>query len=145
MGCAIQMRAEAHTFFCHLAQLAQAEYLEAAGIGEQRPVPAHKLVQPAQLPHQLVPRPQIKMVGIAQNDLRAQFLNQVNVLRNGFHRPSRADGHESRRFHITVSGVDAGLTGRAGLGLDCEGKSHKDLWYRLFLKFRAERDSLFAR
>ena len=70
---AVQMRAETYALFFHLAQLAQAEDLEAAGIGQQRPVPAHELVQPAQLAHQLVPRSQIEMVGIAQNDLRAQM------------------------------------------------------------------------
>ena len=58
------------------------------------------------------------------------------------HRSSRAYRHESRGFDGTVRGVNTGLTGRASLGLNCEGQSHKRLWYRLFLKFRAGRGSL---
>src|SRR6476646_7365377 len=114
------MRAETYAFFFHLAQLAQAEDLEAAGIGEQRPLPAHEFVQAAQLAHQLVPRTQIQMIGIAQNDLRAQILQ--NVLRNSLHSPSRADRHKSRRFNQAVRGVDAGLSSRADFSLDCEGR-----------------------
>ena len=109
------MRAETHAFFFHFAQFAQAEHLEAAGIGEQRAFPAHELVQPAHLAHQLMPRSKIQVIGIAQNDLRAQVFQ--NVLRDGFHRPSRAHRHECRGFHGAVRGVDAGLSGQGRLGL----------------------------
>ena len=51
---AVQMRAEQHAFFGDLAQAAQAEDLEAAGIGEDGPRPVHELVQPAELADRLV-------------------------------------------------------------------------------------------
>ena len=41
-----------------LADLGEAEDLEAAGVGEDRPVPAHEAVQAAQLGDQLVAGPQ---------------------------------------------------------------------------------------
>ena len=119
------MRAETHAFFFHLAQLAQAEDLETAGVGQQCPIPTHELVQPAQFAHQLVPRTQIEMVGIAQNDLRAQVFQ--NVLRHGFYGSGSADRHECRRVHIPMSSVNAGLAGRTGMGLDCEGESHMNM------------------
>src|SRR5947208_2229960 len=68
---AVQMGTEGNTFFRDFAEVAQAEYLEAAGVSQKRPLPTHKFVQTAQTAHQFVPWPQIEMVGIAENDLRA--------------------------------------------------------------------------
>ena len=42
---AVDMRLEAHALFGDLAQLRQRHHLEAAGIGEDRPLPAHEFVQ----------------------------------------------------------------------------------------------------
>src|SRR3954470_6524294 len=89
-----------------------------------------------------MPRSKIQVIGIPQNDLRAEiFRTKIfqDVLRDSLDRASRADRHESRGIHRAMRGVDAAKTGRAGLGLDGERKSHKSLWYRLFLKFRAQR------
>ena len=138
---AIQVRAEAYAFFFHLAQLAQAEDLETAGVGEQGPVPAHELVQPAQLAHQLVPRPKVQVIGISQNDLRAQVFQ--DVLRDRFDSSGRADRHECRRFHAAVRGVNAAQAGRTGLGLNGEGKDHTDYGTGSFRKFRAKGGSCF--
>jgi len=77
------------------------------------------------------------VIGIAQNNLRAQILE--NVLWDGLHRSSRADWHEGRRFNIAVGGADAGLAGRAGLGLDSEGQSHIE--YGTRRKFSRQPDS----
>src|SRR5438552_4635369 len=44
---AIQMRTEFHALIAHLAQLAEAKNLEAAGIGEQGALPGHEAMQPA--------------------------------------------------------------------------------------------------
>ena len=54
-----------------LAQFAQAEHLESAGIGEDRPVPAHEsdAIPPcASITSQTRPQPEVK--GIAEHDLR---------------------------------------------------------------------------
>ena len=66
----------------HLAQFVQAENLEAARVGENRARPGHETMQAAELPHLLHSRPQIKMVGIPQKDLYADFFQ--DVLRNAF-------------------------------------------------------------
>ncbi len=42
---AVQVRAELRALLGDFGQLLQAEYLEPAGIGENRPVPVHELVQ----------------------------------------------------------------------------------------------------
>ena len=131
------MGAEAYALFFHFAQFAQAEYLEATGIGQQSAVPAHEFVQPTHFAHQLVPGSEIEVIGIAQNDLRAQTFK--DVLRNGLYCPCCSYRHEGRSFYRAVRCMDAGHAGRAGLGLDGERQSHKSLWYRLFLKFRAQR------
>src|SRR6185437_14519331 len=131
---AVQMRTKAHALFAHLAQLAQAEHLEAAGVGEQGALPAHELVQPAQIPYQLVSRSQIEVIGVSQDDLRAQVARTKvfqNVLRHRFNRSRRAARHKSRGFYIAVSGMYAGLSCRTGLGLNCERESHYSLCYKL--------------
>ncbi len=76
------MRAKGHSFLVHLAQFVQAENLEAARVGENRARPGHETMQAAKLAHLLHSGPQIKMVGIPQKDLYAEFLQ--NVLRNPF-------------------------------------------------------------
>ncbi len=78
----IQMRAKLHALRRYFAQLIQAEDLEAAGVRQQAAWPAHEAVQPAQAPHRFMPRPQIQVIRVAKNDLRAQRLQQV--LRHGF-------------------------------------------------------------
>src|SRR3954453_10716987 len=141
------MRAEAHSFFLYFAQFAQAEYLESAGIGKQRSIPAHELVQPAEFAHQLMSRTKIKMIGVPQNDLRAEISRSKvfqNVLGDRFDRACCAHRHEGRCFYRPVGAMDARLTGGTGLGLDCEGQSHNLLWYRLSLNSeRSEECVLF--
>ena len=100
VAAAVQMRAEAHALIRHLAQLAQAEDLKAAGVGEQRARPAHKAVQPAHAPDGLVAGPQIEVVSVAEDDLYAQRFQ--HVLRNGLDRSGGAHRHEDRRLHRAV-------------------------------------------
>ncbi|MPN17791.1 hypothetical protein SDC9_165146 [bioreactor metagenome] len=45
-----------HALFGYLPDIAQAEHLEAAGIGEYRPFPLHKIVQIAVQFHDFLPR-----------------------------------------------------------------------------------------
>src|SRR5579884_778357 len=136
--CAVNMRAKTHAFLAHFAQLAQAEYLEAAGIRKQSAVPAHKSVQPPHFAHQLMPRPQIKMISIAQNDLRAQILQ--NILRDGLYGSRRAHRHKSGSLYRTMRSLNARQSGRTGLSLNCERQGHAS-YVTGFLKFRAARNS----
>src|ERR1700743_2200355 len=94
------MRPETNTFLADLAQLTQAKDLKAAGVGKHSPIPTHESVQPAQLAYQLMPRPQIEVIGVSQNDLRIQVFQ--HVLRHGFYRGSRSHRHEYRRLYNAV-------------------------------------------
>jgi hypothetical protein len=51
----------------------QREHLEAAGIGEDRAVPARETVQAAVRLDDLEARPQVQVEGIAEDDLRAEL------------------------------------------------------------------------
>ena len=53
-GVAVDRRLEADALLAELAELGQREDLEAAAVGDQRPLPAHELVQAAELGHQLL-------------------------------------------------------------------------------------------
>src|SRR6185503_6030602 len=55
----------------YLAQLAEAEDLEAARVGEDGAAPAHEAVQPGMLCDDLDPGAQPQMKGVAEHDLRA--------------------------------------------------------------------------
>ena len=63
----------------------QGEHLEAAGVGEHGPVPAHELVQAAHGLHRLIPGAQVEVVGVGQLHLAADLL-QIQ----GGHRPLMA-------------------------------------------------------
>ena len=71
------MRLEDDAVVGDLAQPAQAEDLEAAGIGEDGARPGHEAVQPAHAADQLVAGPQIEMIGVGQQDADAEILAQI--------------------------------------------------------------------
>ena len=100
VAASIQVRTEPHAFVRHLAQRCQRKHLESARIRQHRPRPTDELVQTAKSPNQLVTGPQIEMIGIAENDLGAQRLQ--NILGNCLHRASRAHRHKHRRLHGPV-------------------------------------------
>src|ERR1022692_5045817 len=74
---AVEMRAEGHALFGNLAQIAEAEYLEAAGVGEDGVVPRHELLRSEESADYLHAGPQIKMVGVVQQDLDAELFQRV--------------------------------------------------------------------
>jgi len=55
---AVDVRAEGGTFVADFSQAAQAENLEAARIGEDRPRPGHEAMQSAHVAYQFVARAQ---------------------------------------------------------------------------------------
>ena len=77
MAAAVQMRAEADALVGHLAQRAQAEDLKAAGVGEHGPRPTDEVVQSAHAPDGLVAGPQVEVIGVAEDDLRAERFEHV--------------------------------------------------------------------
>ena len=116
MRVAIQVRAEEHALVGDLAEVAQAEDLESAGVGEDGARPGHEFVQPAELADQLVAGPQEQVIGVGEDDLGVELAGQI-ALHDAFDRGLRADGHEDGRFDDAVRGVDQ--TGAsAGVGAD---------------------------
>ena len=71
---AVDGRAKPHALLRDLAQAAQAEHLETAGVREDRALPVHEAVQPAVRGDDLRARPQHQVKRIAEHDLRAQSL-----------------------------------------------------------------------
>ena len=80
---------------------AETKNLIAAAIGQDRPIPTHEFMQAAQVANQFMPRPQVKMIGIAEQNLATQLL-QIS-------RQHRLDGplgshrHEGGSLHHAVS------------------------------------------
>ena len=97
---AVDGRGERDAVLVDLAQRPQAEHLKAAGVGEDRPAPAHEAVQAAVRGDHLDPGTQPEMKGVAEHDLRAERFELV-----GRHRLDRAVGahrHEHRRVDDAV-------------------------------------------
>ena len=74
-------------------------------------VPRHEAVQPAELADQLVARAEVQVVGVAEQDLRAEVAHLVRMQR--LHRPLRPDRHEDRRPDLTVRRAQHPGAGRA--------------------------------
>ena len=116
------MRAERHAFFGDLAQIVQAENLEAAGVGENRPRPRHEAMQSAQLADLLDSRPQVEVISVSQKNLDAEFLE--NVLRNALDRGQRSHRHEDWGFDFAMRRDQTAGAGGAGVSLDLEIDGH---------------------
>ena len=100
---AVEVRAEGRAVLVDGAALAQAEDLEAARVGEDRARPGHEAVQAAELAHALGAGAQRQVVGVAEDDARAQPPDVAR--RQRLHAGLRADRHEDRRLDRPVRGV----------------------------------------
>jgi len=58
---------ELDSVFAQGAELGEGENLESTGIGEDRAVPAHELVEPAELAHDFVARPEVQVVRVSED------------------------------------------------------------------------------
>ena len=116
------MRAKCDALFGDFAQFVQAENLKAAGIGKDRARPRHEAVQSAEPSNRLDSRPQIKMIGIAEKNLDAEFFE--NVLRHSFHRCRRSHRHKHGGFDLAMGREQAASARCAGARLDSEIDRH---------------------
>jgi hypothetical protein len=64
------MRREGRAILINAAQRGQREHLESSGIGEDRSVPAHERVQPAETGDALGGGAQIQVIRVAEDHLR---------------------------------------------------------------------------
>ena len=99
---AVDMGVEAAPFLGDFAHPGERKDLEAARIGEDRPVPAHEAVKPAGGREDLRAGAQHEVVGVAQDDLRPQLLEVARLQR--LDRPKRANIHKNGGFDGAVGG-----------------------------------------
>src|SRR5258705_8225862 len=126
---AIDVRLELDAVFVDRPELRQREYLESAGVREDRSIPVHELVEPAHLAHDFVAGPEMEVVGVSEDHRRAHLDEVVGVER--LHRRERADGHEGRGLNGPVGGdKNAGARG-AGVRDNVECESMGALGHRL--------------
>ena len=92
---AVDVRAEDGFLLGHFHAMGEAEDLEAAAVGQDRPVPAHEAVQAAQRGDYLFARPQREMIGIAQDHFRPAPADLFDL--QPFDARLRGDGHEGGR------------------------------------------------
>ena len=101
----IDMGVEVHAFFFDLSESGEGKYLKAAGIGEDRTVPVHKPVEPAELFNQLVAGPDMKMVGVGKLHLCPDPAKVIG----GHSALDRGDSsyiHEYRRMDYVVKVIE---------------------------------------
>ena len=117
----VEVRLEANAFFRFFGEFAEAHHLIAAAVGQDRPVPIHELVQPAERRHPLRAGPEHQMIGIAKQDIRAARPHPL-----GLHRLDRRrcpDRHECRCADHPALHRDCARARAAIGGGDCEGKA----------------------
>ena len=93
------------------------------GVGEDGAVPRHEFLHAAQLAHHLDAGPQVKMVGVVQQDLDAELFQ--HVLRDTFDRADRAHRHEDRRPHLAVGGEESPGARFALASFNLKAKRHR--------------------
>ena len=108
----VQMAAEMNALFLDFAQTCEREYLESAGIRQNRLVPAHELVQPASLADQLLTGADMQVVGIGEDNLRTDFVQLARG--HALDRCLCADRHENRGLDVAVRRMN---DASAGMGL----------------------------
>ena len=97
------MRTELHALLLDLAHLGERKHLKSAAVGQNRLVPVHELMQSAQLPNDFMAGSQEQVIGVRQQNLRADLVHLVRA--HGLDGCLRADGHENGGLHIAVRQV----------------------------------------
>ena len=115
----VHRRGERHALLGDLAAVRQREHLEAAGVGEDRLVPAREAMQAAVFADDLQPGPQVQVEGVAQDDLRTQVLDVFG--QDALHRAVGAHRHEGRRLDGAARERQPATAGRAVGGQQIEG------------------------
>ena len=98
---AVQVGGKIDALLLDLPQTGQGEHLKAAGVGQNRPVPGHKLMQSAQIVDHLVTGPQVQMVGVGKLHLTTDVF-QVCRAEGPLDGSLSADIHKYRRLNRAV-------------------------------------------
>ena len=89
---AVDVRLKPDALFLDLVYPGEAEDLEPAAVSQNRVVPAHEFVKPAQAGDPFVPGAQVEVIRICEDDLRSHGLQIVGG--NAFDGPCRSNRHE---------------------------------------------------
>jgi hypothetical protein len=108
---AVEVGLVADAVVVDLLQAAQAKHLEAAAVGQDRPIPGHHGVQPAELGDPRGARAMAEVVAVAEHDLGAGLAQVVGV--EALHGAVGAHRHEGRGVDRAVGGPQATGAGRA--------------------------------
>ena len=120
IGRPIDMRAKGHALFVKLAQLGQRHHLKPAGIGDNRPGPIHKFMQPAHGRHPFRRRPQHQMIGVANGKFGPRRTRGVGIGR--LDRRGGGGNHKGGRFERAMRCRHASATGGLIVGKDVKSK-----------------------
>jgi hypothetical protein len=126
VGSPVHVASEARALLGDDPVVGEGEDLEPARVGEDRAVPAHEAVDPADAPERLRPGAQHEVVGVREDDLGAEGAQIVGG--EAGDRRARADGHE-RGGLDDAAGRREGSPARARPGIverDAKGEGH--LW-----------------
>jgi hypothetical protein len=115
---AVDRRLEPDSLLADLAQRTEGKDLKTAGVGEDRPIPAHEAVQAAMRSDDFEPGAQPEVEGVAEADLRSRR-GQV-AGRHCLDRSVGADRHEGRRVHCAVGESEAAATSSTVTGQKLE-------------------------
>src|ERR1700686_744701 len=112
---AIEVRSKRDSFIGDFAQRGETEYLVAAGVRQNGPLPGHKLVQATELANQFVAGAQIQMISVGENDLNAEFFERF--VRQRLDGCSGSHRHECRGFNLSVGSSQESVAGAGCIGL----------------------------
>ena len=104
------MGVERYAFLGNVAQLGKAEHLKSAAVGQDRAVPAGKLVQAAHIGNDLITGTQVEMIGVAQHDLCADLF-QIMCRKPALDRGSSGNVLESRCLNRAVHSLELAAAG----------------------------------
>jgi hypothetical protein len=114
MATTINMGLKRNALFCDVGQFGQGKNLKATAVREYRSLPTYKFVKAVKLFNNITPGPEVKMVGIAEDDLctgRRQLIG-----RQRFDRTQRSHRHEDRGFHFSAGRLNDPGSGTGGCG-----------------------------
>ena len=112
-GLSVQITLENGPLLAHRTRMRERKNLEPSGVGEHRPLPAHKTMDPAGPPENLCARAQEQMVGVGQEHLRPGVLEALSEL--GFNGGLGAHRHKERGLYLVMQGAK-GRGPRPGMG-----------------------------
>jgi len=107
----VQVRTKGDAFLRYLRKFSEADNLEPAAVGKDRPWPPHEIMQSTQSIDKVGAGPEVKVVGIGKDDLRAT--------RSQFVRRQRLDSavsphrHENWRGNRPMFGLNSAGPGLA--------------------------------